>query len=78
MIAHFPLEGLPRPMRFRIMGEEGEYVSIDIERVLTKAEERIGKDRWIIYKCECVVNGQKRLAEFKYEHATCRWLLNKF
>lgn len=78
MIAHFPLEGLPRPMRFRVANEEGEYVSIDIESVLTKGEEKVGKEKWLVYRCECVVNGQKRFAEFKFEQATCRWFLYKF
>lgn len=78
MIAHFPMNGLPRPMRFRVKDENGEYLAINIERVLTKSEEKVGREIWLLYRCECVVHNQKRLAEFKYENGTCRWFIYKF
>lgn len=78
MIAHFYTEGFPRPVKFRVADESGENVDIKIERVLTQSEQKMGQEKWIVYSCECIVNGQKRLAEFKFEKSTCRWLLYKF
>lgn len=77
MIAHFPMDGLPRPMRFHVKDENGEYLAINIDRVLTRSEEKVGREIWLLYRCECIVNDKKRLAEFKYENRTCRWYLLK-
>lgn len=78
MIVHFYSEGLPRPMRFRMKDDSGEYIAIDIDKVLTKSEEKIGQDRWLLYSCECIVEGQKRQADFKFDRSSCRWFLYKF
>lgn len=78
MIAYFSTDGSPRPMRFRVKDKNGEYVAINIDRVLTKSEEKVGRKKWLLFRCECIVNEQKRQAEFKYENGTCRWLLYKF
>lgn len=77
MIAYFTIDELPRPMRFRVKAENGEYLAFNIERVLTRTEEKAGRELSLIYKCECTINHRKRVVEFKYESASCRWTLTK-
>ena len=78
MIAHFYPDRIPRPVKFRLKEQDMEYTEVKIDRILAQREEKIGQDRWIIYKCECIgQNDRKRFAEFKFEKARCRWMLIK-
>ncbi|MGE4282358.1 MAG: hypothetical protein AB7G87_01415 [Clostridia bacterium] len=77
MISHFYPEEVPRPVKFRVKDTTGEFVEVKIERILYHSEQKVGQERWILYKCETILNGQKRLLELKFEKSSCRWILFK-
>lgn len=41
MVAWFTQEGIPRPVRFRLVNEEGNYTTIKIDRIVSKDREKL-------------------------------------
>jgi hypothetical protein len=72
MVVWFDLEGLPRPVRFRIDGEV-----IKVEQVCTLSEEKLAGNRTKIFRCQSEIDGQLKSFELKYELQTCKWFLFK-
>ncbi|HWJ02683.1 MAG TPA: hypothetical protein VNU93_03320 [Verrucomicrobiae bacterium] len=72
MVAWFDLEGLPRPVRFRIDGEV-----IKVEQVCTLTEEKLAGNKTKIFRCQSQIGGLLKQFELKYELQTCKWFLYK-
>ena len=72
MIAWFDLNGIPRPIRFRI---DGQVQRVDL--VINIAEEKMAGNRMKIYRCQSEINGTVKPFELKYELQTCKWFLYK-
>lgn len=76
MIASFTREGILRPIRYRLMDEDEEVV-VNVDQVLTRAEEKDGRDRVMLFRCQSVVGGVQKVFELKFEVQTGKWLLWK-
>jgi hypothetical protein len=76
-ICNFDKEGKQRPVRIRLKDENESYQVIDIDKLLHMEEEKIGgtKDKVRKFRCECVINGVKRIIELKYDLPSMCWLL---
>jgi len=72
MIAWFDLEGIPRPVRFRVDG-----TVCKIHQVSHISEEKLAGNRMKIYRCQSEIDGQMKPFELKYELQTCKWFLFK-
>ncbi|MDA8443092.1 MAG: hypothetical protein M0Z55_12090 [Peptococcaceae bacterium] len=72
MIAWFDLEGLPRPIRFRVDGEV-----IKVQQVCSITDEKLAGNRMRIYRCQSEINGRLRQFELKFEINTSKWFLFK-
>jgi hypothetical protein len=72
MIAWFDLQGVLKPIRFRLDGEV-----IKVAQICHITEEKLAGNRMKIYCCQSEVNGQFRTYELKYELNTCKWFLFK-
>ena len=77
MVAWFTQEGIPRPVRFRLVNEEGNYTTIKIDRIVSKDREKLAGNEMLIFKCESMITGVQKVYEIKYELRTCKWMLYK-
>lgn len=77
MIAWFPKDKFPIPLRYRMVDENMENKVIKVDKVLFKEEEKIAGNRMILYRCESVIENTQRVFELKYEISTCKWFLFK-
>jgi len=76
IIAWFSCEGVPRPLRFKILYNNRATV-IKVDKVIFKTEEKIAGNKMLIFRCQSVIDGRLRDFELKYEYSTCRWFLYK-
>ena len=77
VVAWFQKEGLIRPVRFRVEGEDGFKV-IKIDQIIQMEEEKYAGNRMILFRCQSTIDGIERMYEIKYEIETCQWMLYKF
>ena len=77
MVAWFTQEGIPRPVRFRLVNEEGTYTIIKIDRIISKDREKLAGNEMLIFRCESMITGIHKVYEIKYEIRTCKWILYK-
>jgi len=76
MIAWFTPEGVPRPIKYRLMEKE-KYHTIRVDRVMERSEEKWAGNRMLVYRCQSVIEGREKVYELKYELNTCKWFLYK-
>lgn len=76
-IVWFNRDGIPHPIRFRILTEDKTYKTIKIENVITRSEEKIAGNRMLIFRCQGEVNQVLKVFELKYEINSCKWYLYK-
>lgn len=69
--------GVLTPFRFQIRNAEKEYVTVKIENITEKSEEKLAGNRMLIYRCQSEINGILKLFELKYEISSCKWFLYK-
>lgn len=77
MLAWFTCEGLPNPIRFKIISEDNAFTVIKIDRVITKELEKLAGNNMVVFKCQSNINGTEKLYEIKYDLRTCKWILFK-
>ena len=76
-IAWFTREGIPHPLKYRILTEDNTYKTIKVAKVLFRAEEKIAGNRMLLFRCQGEINGVLKIFELKYELSTCVWYLYK-
>ena len=76
-IAWFTKEGIPHPLKYRILTEDKTYKTIKVNHVLFRSEEKIAGNRMLLFRCQGEVNGILKIFELKYELSTCKWYLFK-
>jgi hypothetical protein len=77
MIAWFDENGKPNPVRFNISLPDESSVTIRIDRVIKKHEEKLAGNRMLVFTCQSVINNMERIYELKYELNSCKWYLYK-
>lgn len=75
MIAYFDFEGNITPVKFKLLNEEQEKITIKIERIIHKELNKFAGNNMLIYTCEVCTNNTIKLVELRYELDTCRWYL---
>lgn len=76
-IVWFTREGVPHPLRYRILTEDKTYQTVKVARVIARTEEKAAGNRMLIFRCEGEINGLLKILELKYEINTCKWYLYK-
>ena len=71
-------EGLWTPVRFQVEDSEEARVTIRVEKVLLRSEERTAGQRVINFRCRSTVDDRIRQYELCYELSTCRWYLSRW
>ncbi|MDP4183302.1 MAG: hypothetical protein Q8942_19705 [Bacillota bacterium] len=77
LIAWFTKDGAPNPLKYKIQGENGENITVNIEKIILRQEEKLAGNRMFIYRCQSTINCVERIFELKYELNTCKWFLYK-
>lgn len=70
-------DGTIIPLKFKMLTEEKELITIKIDGIDDFKEEKIAGNRMFVYKCNNVSNGILKIFEIKYEVNTCKWFLFK-
>lgn len=78
MIAWFTEEGIPKPLRYRLINEDGEQQVIKVDRIISTSQEKLAGNRMIVFTCQSCINNIEKVYELKYELSTCKWFLSKF
>jgi hypothetical protein len=77
MIAWFAENGILTPLKFQIKGEGNELVTIKVDNITERGEEKLAGNRMMIYRCQSEIDGLEKMYELKYEVGTCKWFLYK-
>jgi hypothetical protein len=77
MIAWFTEDGVPTPVRFNIQQNDQSGLTVRIDRIIQKREEKLAGNRMLVYTCQSMINDIERVYEIKYELNSCRWFLYK-
>ena len=77
MIAWFTENGILTPIKFQIKGKDNDLVTIKVDSISERSEEKLAGNRMIIYRCQSKINGVEKPYELKYEIGTCKWYLWK-
>lgn len=70
-------DGEIRPLRFRMLNEEGERSVHKIRKIYSSEMDRIAGNKVYKFNCELHINGRSRLCEIRYDLDTCKWNLFK-
>lgn len=77
VIALFNAGEVPQPIRYRLQQGDEAYMTIHIEKVISKKEEKLAGNKMLTYTCQSVINNTLKIYEIKYELSTCKWFLYK-
>lgn len=77
MIAWFTKDGVPNPLKYRIQDENKENMTISVERIMQREEEKLAGNRMFVFRCQSTIDGIEHVFELKYEINTCKWFLYK-
>lgn len=67
----------PHPVKFRYHDRNGVLCKINVDKVLSVEESKLGGIKALIYRCQSQVDGCVKLYELKYLVSECRWELYK-
>lgn len=70
-------KGNIKPMRFRIIDEEGEPQVYDIIGVLSTEDIKIAGVRYRTIECKTIINNVMRNVQLRMDIDSCKWMLHK-
>jgi hypothetical protein len=77
MISWFTRDGVPTPIKYRLSGEDAARLTVRVDRIMERKEEKRAGNRMLVFKCRSMIDGTEKIYEIKYEVNTCRWYLYK-
>lgn len=78
MICRIDEEGIPKPIKFKILEEDETAQIIHIERIMHTELEKKAGNRMYVYTCRVTVYDTEKIIVLKYFIDECRWILFKF
>lgn len=75
-IALFNKEGVPKPIKFRIVSEMVEQ-TIKVDQVINREIEKLAGNPMYIFNCRSSIRDINKNYQLKYELSTCKWMLYK-
>lgn len=77
MVAWFTMDGVLNPVRFRMKDENQAWVTIKVDKIITRDMEKyVGNER-LVFRCQSVIGKIEKVYEIKYDINTCKWILFK-
>lgn len=77
MIAWFDEEGIPTPVRYNMTMNDESSVTVRVDRVIQKREEKLAGNRMLVFTCQSIIDDMEKIYEIKYELNSCKWYLFK-
>ncbi|MCT4564024.1 MAG: hypothetical protein N4A68_06855 [Maledivibacter sp.] len=77
MIAWFTKDGIPNPIKFRIVTDDESNAVIKVDRIITRDVEKLAGNKMHVFRCQSYINGIEKTFELKFEVDSCKWLLYK-
>lgn len=77
MIALSEENGVITPLRFQMTSQESEQITVKVDNVVFRDEEKLAGNKMFIFRCQSIVNDTLKMFELKYEIGTCKWYLYK-
>ena len=77
MIAWFAENGALTPLKFQIKGDGSESITIRVDNITERSEEKLAGNKMMIYRCQSEIDGVEKQYELKYEICTLKWYLWK-
>lgn len=77
MIACFENNGILTPVKFQTSNENTGNITIKVDKITLREEEKLAGNRMIIFKCQSTIDNIEKVYELKYEVNTCKWYLYK-
>jgi len=77
MLSYTQENGIQIPLRFQLKTRDDELITVKIDRITEKNQEKLAGNKMYIYKCQSIINGVERIYELKLEASTMKWYLYK-
>ena len=77
MIALFEKDGKAEPIRFKITDDNGEEITIKVEKITSVTETKVAGISSIIYCCQSEISNVIKQYEIKYRINEHKWELYK-
>lgn len=78
MISVTEENGILTPIKFQMKDENKELITVKIDNICLREEEKLAGNKMLIYRCQSEINGSIKVYELKYEVPSCKWYLYKF
>jgi len=69
--------GMQTPLKFQLKNEDGGRITVKVDNVIFRNEEKLAGNKMLVYRCQSQINGVLKVFELKYEVSTCKWYLYK-
>jgi hypothetical protein len=70
-------KGAITPLRFKMQQEDESFITIKVDKILTRDREKLAGNHMYIFRCKSVIDDVEKVYELKYEISTCKWMLWK-
>ena len=77
MISISEFDGVVTPIKFQMKNEEKELITVKVDNIVLRDQEKLAGNKMFIYRCQSEVDGSIKVFELKYEVSTCKWYLWK-
>ena len=77
-IAWSDATGKLTPMRFQVETKDSELITIQVEKVLNRSEQKRAGQRSLHFLCRSTIDAAMRQFELCFELSSCRWYLSKW
>ncbi|MDD3704505.1 MAG: hypothetical protein PHC45_00335 [Clostridiaceae bacterium] len=71
--ADFDVDGNPFPLKFKIVTEEKNLVTVRVDRITKSDTNFYAGNKMLVYHCESIEDGVFKPYELRYEVDTCKW-----
>jgi hypothetical protein len=75
-VVWFSKEGI-FPIKFRYEGEDGNYITIKVDKVISRFDEKYCGNKALVFECQSIIGEEMKLYQLKYFVMECKWLLWK-
>lgn len=77
MISWTEENGKIHPIKFKLVGNNGEIHIYKIKKIYTTEFEKLAGNKTYKFTCEIVINNAIKICELRYELDSCKWTLFK-
>lgn len=76
MVVWFSKEGI-KPIKFRYEDDNGSYITVKVDKIIGKSQERLCGNLALIFECQSLISGEMKLYQLKFFVSEMKWILWK-